>query len=382
MKSSIICFFVVCAIAGCRTSALKFQCTVDAQCSGGGRCIGGFCAFTDATCASDYRYQRAGSLTAMCAPSPSVTADMSSSSAPADMAQTIDLAPLAKLTWKAEDSSATWHGVWGSSPSDVYAVGAMGRVGHRSTSGLWEYSRSITTQSTLLGIWGAGPNDIYILGDDTATTGNTISVAYGTGDGTWTNSDLGGVSFVGVDADHQYAYSQNSSGITYVGARGVWTSPGKGPPGIEGIRAGWGDGVNFYVVSVDGFYANSTATNFQWQNQLPGLNDTMRIIWGATPADIYVCGDGGGIAYSTGDGTWKVQSQATDGSICRAMWSSSATDVFAVGDAGMVLHSAGDGNWEPVAIPGIASQNIYGVWGSGPNDVFIAADGLILHGTR
>lgn len=380
MKRLILSLFVLGAVAGCRTSALKFQCTADSQCSGG-HCIDGFCAFTDATCASDYRYQRAGTLSGMCAPSPSGTADMSPVSMPGDMAQPADMAAPGKLTWRAEDSSATWHGVWGSGPSDVYAVGAMGRVGHRSTSGLWEYSRSITTQSTLLGIWGSGPTDIYIWGDNQATTGNALSVAYGAGNGTWANSNLGTVWFLGVDADHQYAYSQNSSGITWVGDRGVWTSPGKGP-GVEGISAGWGDGVNFYVASVDGFYANSTATNFQWQSQATGLNGTLRVIWGATPTDIYVCGDAGGVAYSIGDGNWKTQSQTAGVSACRAMWSSSASDVYIVGDAGMALHSSGDGNWESVVIPGVAAQTLYGIWGSGPNDVFIAADGLILHGTR
>jgi hypothetical protein len=52
--------------------------------------------------------------------------------------------------------------VWGSSASDVYAVGQAGQVLHYDGS-VW--TASTQTDDTLLGIWGFGPGDVYAVGN-------------------------------------------------------------------------------------------------------------------------------------------------------------------------------------------------------------------------
>lgn len=60
------------------------------------------------------------------------------------------------------------HGVWGSGPSDVWAVGDAGTVLHfdgkawtRATIGL----RPGDVPTRLLGVWGSGPDDVWVVGE-------------------------------------------------------------------------------------------------------------------------------------------------------------------------------------------------------------------------
>jgi hypothetical protein len=59
----------------------------------------------------------------------------------------------------------TLESVWGSSASDVWAVGALGTIRHITPADeRWQEVAS-PTKVTLRGIWGSGPNDIWAVGD-------------------------------------------------------------------------------------------------------------------------------------------------------------------------------------------------------------------------
>ncbi|MDD3642113.1 MAG: T9SS type A sorting domain-containing protein [Candidatus Krumholzibacteria bacterium] len=64
------------------------------------------------------------------------------------------------------------------------------------------------------------------------------------------------------------------------------------------------------------------------------------------------------------------------------IWGSSENDIFAVGDWGLILHYDGDG-WtlidDRTIYPWTATMNYRGVWGTGPDDVYITASYGILH---
>ncbi len=71
------------------------------------------------------------------------------------------------LAWQEVDSQATvtLESLWGSSASDVWAVGALGTIRHiTSSDSRWQEVASPTTE-TLRAIWGSGPNDIWAVGD-------------------------------------------------------------------------------------------------------------------------------------------------------------------------------------------------------------------------
>lgn len=54
------------------------------------------------------------------------------------------------------------YGVWGSSPSDVWAVGLGGEIFHWNGSE-WLRNESGTTER-LRGIWGSGASDLWAVG--------------------------------------------------------------------------------------------------------------------------------------------------------------------------------------------------------------------------
>jgi hypothetical protein len=58
----------------------------------------------------------------------------------------------------------TLTAVWGSSPSDVWTVGAGGRIYRKVNNGVWTQVTSPTTQQ-LYAVWGRAANDVWAVGD-------------------------------------------------------------------------------------------------------------------------------------------------------------------------------------------------------------------------
>ncbi|MEA2752105.1 MAG: hypothetical protein QOI41_6248 [Myxococcales bacterium] len=72
-----------------------------------------------------------------------------------------------RLTWTPVDSQSavTLESVWGSSASDVWAVGALGTIRHITPQDVrWQEVPAPTTE-TLHAIWGSGPKDIWAVGN-------------------------------------------------------------------------------------------------------------------------------------------------------------------------------------------------------------------------
>ena len=55
------------------------------------------------------------------------------------------------------------YGVWGSGPTDVFAVGDYGTIIHYNGS-IWSTMNS-DTSDVLRGVWGSGPGDVFAVGD-------------------------------------------------------------------------------------------------------------------------------------------------------------------------------------------------------------------------
>lgn len=70
----------------------------------------------------------------------------------------------AQGAWSLERTSPQpINAVWGSGPSDVWAVGRAGTIVHFDGT-TWSSPPSLTT-STLLAVWGSGPADVWAVGD-------------------------------------------------------------------------------------------------------------------------------------------------------------------------------------------------------------------------
>ncbi|HET7233242.1 MAG TPA: hypothetical protein VFJ16_24740, partial [Longimicrobium sp.] len=73
--------------------------------------------------------------------------------------------------WVAMNSgvSIALHGVWGSGPNDVYAVGDGGTVLHYDGNPAQDWApvaTGVPPAGAVRDVWGSGPNDVFILAND------------------------------------------------------------------------------------------------------------------------------------------------------------------------------------------------------------------------
>jgi hypothetical protein len=277
--------------------------------------------------------------------------------------------------WSAMSSGTTdgLGGIWGSSATDVFAVGVGGTILHYDGS-KWSAMTSGTT-NYLAGIWGTSHSDVYAVG-----YGGTI-LHY---DGTKWNT---------LKTDSYYSY-----------LRCIWGSndadifaAGETESGIGFIS--YYDGTNWTqttipVTSLSSIWGSSHTNVFAG-----GENDSMRIstishfdgsswtttqftsglcikgVWGSSAMDVYAVGDGGTILHYDGS-TWSTLSSGTTQGLT-GVWGSSASDIYAVGSGGTILHCDGSA-WS--ALSSGTTLGLTGVWGSSATDAFaVGNNGTILH---
>jgi hypothetical protein len=114
------------------------------------------------------------------------------------------------------------------------------------------------------------------------------------------------------------------------------------------------------VQSVDGWC---------WLHPLPHGN-TLRDIWPDGAGRVWIVGEGDTIMWNDGQGWHTRSADATEG--IRGIWGAAPDDVWAVGDRGLILHFDG-ADWTKAASP--AQKTLRAVWGSGPNDIYAGGDG-------
>jgi hypothetical protein len=110
---------------------------------------------------------------------------------------------------------------------------------------------------------------------------------------------------------------------------------------------------------------------------LPSLSS----IWGRAPDDLFVT-TVGTIFRVSGD-SWEV-SLSDPAANFEAVWGSGVADVFAVGNQGTVAGSEGTiAHWDGrswAQMPWSTTQELRGVWGTEPNDVYaVGTEGAIVH---
>jgi hypothetical protein len=281
------------------------------------------------------------------------------------------------ITEAATTSAWTWQNplpqgnlltsVWGSSASDVFAVGSYGTILHYDGSS-WSAMSSGTTD-LLSGVWGSSPTDVFAVGGWW-----TDSVLHGTilhyNGNAWsvmssgTNSDLVGVwgssptdVFAVGDTVFHYngsTWSAMSSGTTRW-LWGVW-----GNSATDVFVVGWG-----VILHYNGGALSAMSS---------GTTDILYGVWGSSATDVFAVGDSGIILHCDGSG-WKTMSSGTTNYLSD-VWGSSATNVFAVG-WGNIIHYDGSA-WSAMNSPSTGS--LQGVWGSSATDAFaVGLSGTILH---
>ena len=193
-------------------------------------------------------------------------------------------------SWQVQSTVTGLKRVWGSGPTDVYAVGDGGKILHSSGDGTWTPQTSGVT-ADLFSVWGSGPADIYVGGFS-----NTL--LHSTGNGVWTPQtipSLGVLAIGGSGPTDVYIMYANSAGQTYHSTGGGTWAPITLGVASSTISAAWATSPqNIYFGG--GIDPNTTTpyilhgpTN-PTSETMPTLPDQFRrnivSLWGSSATDI------------------------------------------------------------------------------------------------
>lgn len=280
------------------------------------------------------------------------------------------------LTWKLEDSSNIYAGIWGSSASDVYAVGRTGRLAHSVGDGKWT-SQPTATAANITGIWGASATDIY-------ASVNANFILHSAGDGTWQHQDYTiGTTFDGVWGSGTADIYVVGPGVVHGTGGGKWTMPPQ-DPGSGTEFALWGSSAtDLYVVrdgSGDQTISHSPGDG-SWKTQTTPSGPKMQWIWGADSTHVYAAG-GNVLLFSNGDGTWVPDLVLDPAEHFGGLWGLGADSVYACTSSGHLYRSNGRGRWSaPAVYNPNPTSNCYAVWGTADDNIYLATGAGIFHGT-
>lgn len=240
--------------------------------------------------------------------------------------------------------------VWGSSATDVYAVGENNTIVH--FDGIkWSLIENELSSSIddLKAVWGFSANDVYVGGED------PILLNY---DGlswsklTWEWPD--GVACSG-SYSFEYIWGESPENLFIVG----WT----------GSSTGW---YEFY--HYDGEILTPIASPYSEDYASYKLFDVYGL-WGSSSTDVYLAAGSyyyGYIYHYDGEVCSVLLKTETEdeGNYFLDIWGSAADDVFAVGRSGRIYNYIGDGTW--LRMDSGTQEDFSCVWGSSSSDVHAA----------
>lgn len=272
--------------------------------------------------------------------------------------------------------------VWGTSGNNVYAVGAgfdatgneQPLIYHYDGVQWVEASPPVPdgmTQATLSGIWGLSPTSIYAVGASLSGDWQARPLVYHYNGTAWISTSLS------IPADWQDGYL----------SAGVWGSSASDIYAVgHGINAS--GKITPLLVHYDG--ANWTQINVP----LPAGGDLGQWsrVWGSSANDVYVAGtvwDIAGVSspllYHFDGTTWNDNSPAlpvgwTNGSLSGG-WASSLNSAYAVGSAGSVaggnrmplLYQYGGTGWTEASLSlpaGSSAGSLSSIWGADQNGLY------------
>ncbi len=246
--------------------------------------------------------------------------------------------------------------VWGTGPTDVFAVGSSGNgeavILHYDGTGWTEQLRRpyLFGPSTFNGVWANTPTDAYAVG---------------------------------------ILVEENATGSVYHYDGSAWTPMVLPRAGADELLYGiWGlSGTEIYAFGVNQFGVGDYAPlifrydGSAWQAfAVPPGDMYISDMWGTSATDLYAVG--GRFESPTQmvmhyDGTaWSVVQEIKTEGGAHAVWGSSTADVF-VGQTNPPLLRFDGASWSPMITP--TESPIFGLWGAAANDVFAATDNVVLH---
>ena len=307
------------------------------------------------------------------------------------------------------ETSLNLAAVWASPSGDVYAVGdytserGAAMVLH-SSGGAFSWVDT-GCPAGLNDIWGSSASDLWAVGNGRAVT-HWDGVA-------WTTFDL-------IPGDHLYSASGVANNLWMSGAGGRmyhWDGADLsrdlgGLPGAASVNDMWGQSADDVWMATDlGLYRRQSG-----QYQAVGEAAWLRSVWGLGPDPIWaggraviyqlegqtwtehsfdedifvldIAGTGPDDIWAVGEGEteaailhwngveWSLDPYRPRGGLS-ALWIGDATDIWAVGRFSGIHHWNG-AEWSAVEVP--VSGRFIGVWGSAADDIWASGEnGRLLH---
>ncbi len=262
------------------------------------------------------------------------------------------------LVWSHMDTGIPRYylqGFWGSSASDLFAVGET--AAGNPTSAVLHFDGQWTEQLTapnqrLQAIWGSSATDVFAVGFNAIAAGPGALI-YRYDGSSWAQMEdppIDDPAYLGV-------WGASGSDVYAVGEYFDFR---------DNVLVSHFDGVSWSRVptdNVDGGIATDVS--------------------GTSASDVYVVGyyyPGDGYFVLHYDGSSWTTTPFTDEGALRGVWASSPTDVFAVGfdqNGGFIIHYDGS-SWSRMAAPS-TPDGLADIWGSSGSDVYASGGDGILH---
>jgi hypothetical protein len=295
------------------------------------------------------------------------------------------------------------NAVWGTSSTNVYAVGDGGTIMRWDGSKLTPLVSG--TNENLNAIWGVSAGDIYAVGNN----GTVLRSTNGT---TWALTDLGtfGLRAVwGSAANNIYVVGDTGAVRHWNGI--TWTPvvvPAVMGPGPRNLNTIWGSSATDIHIGGDTgviiHFNGATWNQVPYETGYPQNRD-IHGIWGTSPADIWAVAkhtvllhnngvvdtaviDGDSVKYN---GPWDHINVDRHADVL-AVHGTGVADVYAVSDSGEVFHQnrpltghggGSSGYWSRMTVASQPHLALRGVWAASPTLVFIVGDaGLFIRGVR
>ena len=274
-----------------------------------------------------------------------------------------------KWTVVSQLDGTSLNGIWGSSGSDIIAIGDSGTVLHYDGRKWAEDDTG--TSLNLYGVWGSSASSIYAVGESGL-------VLYYDGE-SW--SDASPSSFTGtlrnvwcITQSNCLAVGQNASIQVRSNATGPWSLE-YSLEYFGSLRGIWGSSdSDIYAVGDFGTILHYNGTGWEFIDSETYIN--LYDVWGSAADNVFVVGQNGTILHYNGT-LWAPMESGTTVTL-NGIWGNAANEVYTVGEDGTMLLLKGF-QWDKLEI-GIA-ENLNDVWSDKRKEVYaVGSDGSIIFG--
>jgi hypothetical protein len=280
--------------------------------------------------------------------------------------------------------------------SDVFVAGVGGTISHSSNSGTGWGTTSVGTTAGLNAVWGTSGSNVYAVGDNgtivrwngsglTALTSGTAQALNGL-------HGLSGTDIWAVGNNGTILHSTNGT---------AWTPTTSGTANLRAVFAI--SATDVYAVGDTGAVRHYDGNNWSAVANVPDtisdgsggtpVHRNLNGVWATGASNVYIVGDTGLIIHWNGT-TWSQEAYPIIASFpqrnLRAVWGPDANSIWALGFNGVIIHSDnaiapadtnGAGKPTPWAQVGLAvTDNMLALYGSTADDIYgVGEAGRIVH---